>query len=91
MYFIITVTAAVCLQEQPKQPEPHKNDTCCHASSAFLFLFLCILQNKQIQHSPFPKQSRPNCFYYPVVNEAGGCSAENVWKEQESLDPQFTQ
>lgn len=86
------VPATACLQEQPKQPEPHKAGACCHASSAgHLFLFPPVLQNKQNQRFPFPKQSKTNCSCCLFVNEVGDCSAENVWREEEGLDPQFTQ
>lgn len=82
------VIATVCLQELLKQPEPQKARTCCYATSAgHLFLLPPVLQNKQSQRSPFPKQSKTNGFGRLFLNEVGGCSAENMWREQEGLDP----
>lgn len=54
-------------------------------------LYLLFAKKKQSQRSPFPKRGKTNGFGCLILNEVGGCLAENMWREQEGLDPEFIQ
>lgn len=58
---------------------------------SFSLYLLFSKKKKQSQRSPFPKQGKTNGFGCLILNEVGGCLAENMWREQEGLDPEFIQ